>query len=225
MPRRRRFAAVAVLAVLGAMVLTGCGQAQPGTAAYVGNTRYTERQLDDIVEEIRSTRPEVQPPEPRAWALSRLILLDLARRVVEEQKLTVPSARYDEFARGLRLPADSKFVRLWAEYEATKGAVAAAVQPVTPTEDDFRAIWDVLRKDPRLIPGTTYAYVVEVLRGDTRVPVALGVRNVLQDQAADTDVVVNPVYQPLLADVEIGDAPVTVLLGDDAGFVSDLASG
>ena len=224
MPRSRPFAAVAALALLGALALTGCGKAQPGTAAYVGDTRYTERQLDTLVDEIRRVPSEAQPPDPRGWVLARLILGDIARRVATERNIPVPAAEYDENAQRLGLPADSPLVRLRAEFDAVAGALVAQVEPVPATEDDYREIWDALRRDPRLVPGTTYEQVVDVLRNDTSVPLALGVRQVLREQAAKTRIVVNPVYRPLIVNIGIGDAPLPLLLGEDAGFVADLAN-
>jgi hypothetical protein len=228
MPRSRRLAAVAVFVVLGALALTGCGKAQPGTAAYVGDTRYTERQLDDLLDELREARPTAEiGAETRGLALSRLILLDLARRVAGAQSLDVPNAAYEEYAQASGLPATSKLVRMGAEYEAIGGAIATKVQPVTPTEKDFQEIWNVLRKDPQLRPDVTYDVVVDVLSRDQSLPAFLGVRNALRDQATKTKIVVNPVYRPLIGTVATttSEAAVTVLLGEDAGFVADITSG
>jgi hypothetical protein len=222
MPRSRPFAAIAALALLGALALTGCGKAQPGTAAYVGDTRYTERQLDTLVDEIRRIPSEAQPPDPRDWVLARLILGDIARRVATERNITVPAAEYDEGAARLRLPANSPLVRLLAELDAMVGALAAQVEPIPATEDDYREIWDSLRRDPRLEPGTTYEEVAEFLRNNTSLPLALGLRQVLREQAAKTRIVVNPVYRPLI--LPIGNAGLPLLLGEDAGFVADLAN-
>ena len=228
MPRSRRLAAVAVFVLLGALALAGCGKSQPGTAAYVGDTRYTERQLDDLLDELRDARPGAEiAAETRGLALSRLILLDLARRVADARHLDVPNAAYAEYAEAAGLPASSKLVRMGAEYEAIGGAIAAKVQPVTPTEKDYQEIWNVLRKDPRLRPDVTYDVVVDVLSSDQSLPAYLGVRNALREQATRTKVVVNPVYRPLIGTVATttSEAAVTVLLGEDAGFVADITSG
>jgi hypothetical protein len=225
MRRSHRFAVVAALALLGALALTGCGKAQPGTAAYVGDTRYTESQIDDLVEEIQRSNPDTRPSEPRGWVLARLVLGDLARRAAAAKSIAVPAARYDENAQRLGLPADSKLVRMRAEFDAVANALVTNVQPVSPTEDDLREIWAALSKDPRLVPGTRYEDVVDALRADSGVPVALGVRKALREEAEKTDVVVNPAYRPLVVNLGIGDAPLPMLIGDDAGFVSDLATG
>jgi hypothetical protein len=216
----RPFAAVVALALLGALALTGCGKAQPGTAAYVGDTRYTERQLDNLVEEVRRTSAEGQPQNPRGWVLARLILGDLARRVVAERNITVPEARYEESAARLRLPADSALVRLLADLDAAAGALAAQVEPVPATEKDYREIWDALRVEP----GTTFEDVVAALRNDTNLPLALGMRQALRDQAEKTRIVVNPVYRPLIVNLGIGQVPLPFLLGEDTGFVADMAT-
>jgi hypothetical protein len=221
-------AAVAVFVVLGALALAGCGKAQPGTAAYVGDTRYTERQLDDLIDELHQAIPAAEiRTEARGLALSRLILLDLARRVADAQGVAVPSPAYSEYAEAAKLPANLKLVRLGAEYEAVGAALATTVQPVTPTEKDFQEIWNVLRKDPRLAAGVTYEVVVEVLGRDPNFPHLLGVRDALREQAHKTKVVVNPMYRPLIGTVATttSEAAVTVLLAEDAGFVADITSG
>jgi hypothetical protein len=223
MPRRRRLAAVAALAVLGALVLTGCGNAQPGTAAYVGDSRYTERELDDVIDEIRRVAPD-QASSLRDQILAQMILNDLAYRAADAAEITIPPAGYDEYAQEFGLPADSKFVRLVADFGTVIGALRASVQPVEPTEEEFRDVWAELLKDPQLDPNT-YGRLLDLWRSHPTVPVALGVRKALREQAERTKVVVSPLYNPLVANVGSGDAPVTMLLGDDAGFVSDLASG
>src|SRR5262245_16005368 len=140
MPRRRRLAAVAALALLAALVLTGCGKAQPGTAAYVGDTRYTESHLDDLIDEIRQVAPD-QAEKLREQVLIQLILSDLAHRAAEAADVTVPPAGYDEYAQELGMPADSKFVQLVAGYAAAIGALRDSVEPVQPTEEEFQDIW------------------------------------------------------------------------------------
>ena len=67
MPPIRRFAIIAVLLLAGGLALAGCGKAQPGTAAYVGDTRYTERHVDDLV--ARSTGRS--PPPGRSSRAGR----------------------------------------------------------------------------------------------------------------------------------------------------------
>jgi hypothetical protein len=64
--------------------------------------------------------------------------------------------------------------------------------------------------------------VAEFLRNNTSLPLALGLRQVLREQAAKTRIVVNPVYRPLI--LPIGNAALPLLLGEDAGFVADLAN-
>jgi len=228
MPRSRRFAAVAVLALLGALALTGCGRAQPDVAAYVGNTRYTERQLDDLVDEYGKARPEARPAEPRPVALINLIIRDLARRAGEEHGIEIEPgpAEYNEIARATGLPADSKLVRMLTEVSAAVEALTASAEATAPTEDDVREIWDVLRRDPAFDPDVTYERVAELLRSNpASAAAAFGTRKLLREQAAKTEVVVNPVYRPLIAYARFGDTQIPMLLGEDADFVADVASG
>ena len=59
MPSPRRSVIVAVLVLLAGLGFAGCGRAQPGVAFYIGDTRYTEKQIDEIVDEIAAAVPGV----------------------------------------------------------------------------------------------------------------------------------------------------------------------
>lgn len=220
MPRARRFAVVAVLALVGALALTGCGRAQPGTAAYVGGTRYTERQLDDLVAEIQLSSPDTLAADARSWALTRLVIGDLGRRAADHRSIPIPQPKYEETALGLNRPTDSKLVQLRAEFNALTEGLLKFAEPIPPTDQDLHEIWDSLRHD-----NLTYEEAVVVLRADQTLRLALGVRKLLREEAEQTKVVVNPVYQPLIVNFGLNEIPVEMLVGDGAGYVSDVTNG
>ena len=220
MPRSRRFAVVAVLALLGALALTGCGKAQPDVAAYVGDTRYTERQLDAIVDELRAENlSNEERSTARNWALAHLILIDLGRRVAKAHGLEIPDAKYAESARKLGLPPGGKLVHLDADFVAIRDVLATTVEPVMPGEDDYREMWAALGSEG------THEELVRVLRSNPILASWLGVWKALNDQAAKTEVVVNPVHSPLVANAGERFPLLLIRFGEDTGLVADADSG
>jgi hypothetical protein len=221
MPPIRRFAIIAVLLLAGGLALAGCGKAQPGTAAYVGDTRYTERHVDDIVAEVNRSIPTTRPERPRQLVVSILVLLDLTRRVADERSLEIRPPDYVGYSRGLGLPVGSEWVRLRAEFVAAGAALLRGVQPVVPTDADLRDIYEAWRIDPGLQPGVTYEEVAEELRTNTSLPPLVGIRNVLRDQAAKVGLVVSPRYRPLIANIGDSALPMPLVLGGSTGVVVD----
>jgi hypothetical protein len=224
MPRTRRSALVAVLALAGGLALTGCGRAQPGTAAYVGETRYTERQIDTIVDEIRSSASGNQLPNPRATVVGWLVMADLGRRAAEERSITIPASDYDLLAEQTGLPSDSATVRAVADWAAVYNAIARRVTtdqqagPVTPSDEDLREIYEVLHADPRL-EDLTFEEVAAQLRQIPEVAISVAVRNALREAAAKHRLVVNPRYRPLVANLplagELNNLPLVLAVGSD----------
>jgi hypothetical protein len=222
MPRIRRFAIVAVLALAAGSALVGCGNNQPGTAAYVGGTRYTERHVDHLIDEIGKSNPETRPARARETLVSYLVLGDLARRVASDRSLTAPPADYASFARGLGLPADSPLVRMRAEFSAVAVALTGGVDPVNPTDADLRQLYNEIRLDPNQPEDLSYEEVAESLRTNASLPAVLGIRNALREKAAAVGVEVNPRYQPLTANLGNTELPLILIVGDPYSAVTDL---
>jgi hypothetical protein len=212
MPRTRRFALVAALALLGALAMAGCGRSQPGTAAYVGDTRYTERQIDTIAGELRGSPAARDVGSPRTTAVGWLVLSDLARRAAAERSLEIPPADYAGYARQLDLPADAAAVKAVAEWVAVRDLIAERAEPVTPTDADIREAYNALRAEPGA-EQLTYEEVADRLRQDPNLPVMVAVRNMLRDAAGRHRLVVNPRYRPLVT--EVGWLPLVLAGGSE----------
>ncbi|GAA0911697.1 hypothetical protein [Virgisporangium aurantiacum] len=217
MPSPRRSVIVAVLVLLAGLGFAGCGRAQPGVAFYIGDTRYTEKQLDEMVDEIVAAVPGVDAADLRASAVNALVLRDLGRRVAEEKSVTVPAADYARTAQQLRMPENAELTRVTAEYTAVAGALVETTGPVQVTDKDIKGIYDVLLEaagDQQLKP---YDEVANILRSDPVLPKVLGVRDLLVVHADKVGVEVNPRYLPLT--VALGEVPVP--LTDGIGTVVD----
>ena len=217
MPTPRRSVLVAVLVLLAGLGFAGCGRAQPGVAFYIGDTRYTEKQLDAMVDEIRAALPDIDASDLRDNAVNGLVLRDLAQRAAEEKSVAVPTADYAGTAQRLRLPENAKLTRVLAESSAAANALVAVAAPVPATDKDLRDIYEVLAEaagDQQLKP---YDEVAQLLRADAFLPKVLGVRDLLVEQAEMVGVEVNPRYLPLTA--SLGEVPVP--LTDGIGTVVD----
>jgi hypothetical protein len=74
-----------VLLVLG---ITGCAQAEPGVAAYVGDDRITQRQVDDAVDAISTTLQEGQAVSTQA-VLNAMIHGAMSEQIAERQGIAI----------------------------------------------------------------------------------------------------------------------------------------
>jgi hypothetical protein len=218
MSRIRRFALLAVLALAAGVVLSGCGTAQPGTAAYVDGTRYTEKQVDAIAAELRRSAVASQVVSARIEAVRWLVLGDLARRAAAERSITVPGADYAGIAAQLGLPQSSLTARTAAEWIAARNAVVAKAEPVAPSQDDVRNVYEALKLDPQFPKDVTFEQAAGQIQADPDLPLAVGVRNIFDEVANKSDVVVNPRYRPLF--IDFGSLRLVVAAGSD--LVTDL---
>jgi hypothetical protein len=215
MPSPRRSAVFAVLVLLAGLVFAGCGRAQPGTAAYVGTFRITEKHIDAMVDEVRRSAPNRTPDGIRILVVSTLVLSELAEKAARENSIQVPSPAYDEVARSTGLPADSDLVRAIAELDAAGGALIEKATPVQPTDRDVRAIYDGLMSSQSIPDSTTFEDAAQQIRSNASLPGVLGARELLLEQAEKIGLDVNPRYRPLTA--SIGTIGVPMVLADGIG--------
>jgi hypothetical protein len=85
--RRGRRAGVAGVALL-VLSATGCANAEPGVAAYVGNERITQRQVDDAVDAISTTLEEGQTVSTQA-VVSAMIQGAMAEQIAARQGIAI----------------------------------------------------------------------------------------------------------------------------------------
>lgn len=88
MQRARRAAVFAALALAGALALTGC-RAEPGVALYVGDTRYTQQQVDGLAEQL-ATIPGIGTADSRKQVIQWVVARDVGKRIVADQKWPEP---------------------------------------------------------------------------------------------------------------------------------------
>jgi hypothetical protein len=218
MPSPRRSTIFAVLVLVAGLAFAGCGRAQPGTAAYVGDVRITEKRIDGMVEEVRRSAPNRNPAGLRGLVVSTLVLSELAEKAAKANSIDVPAPAYDEVARSTGLPADSDLARAIAELDAAGGALIQKSTPVQPTERDLRDIYEGLITSQSIPDTTTFEDAKQQLSANSSLPGVLGARALLLEQAKKIGLEVNPRYRPLTA--SIGSVGVPMVLAEGIG-VSD----
>src|ERR1044071_3666208 len=122
MQRVRRGALVAVLALVGAVVLTGC-RSEPGIAAYVGSEKITIDQVDavvDAVDKVNAQRTTENDPPPIAISRQRVLALmvygDLAKQLMDQKSLQEAGNSVDLVASNYGLPGDHPYTQLLGHY-------------------------------------------------------------------------------------------------------------
>src|SRR5262245_58087229 len=111
---------VVALWVLGLGLLAGC-RTQPGAAAFVGEVRITDAQVEATVNRIDAdlragARPEGLPAEAygniRRAVVQLQVFVEVAKRYAAEQRYDAPTPDYADWAGRVGLPQDDPFVRL-----------------------------------------------------------------------------------------------------------------
>jgi hypothetical protein len=94
--RRRRAARAAAL--IGVVVVTlfaaGCAKAEPSVAAYVGNSKITEQQVDDAVEGVSAILQEGQSVS-QAAVINAMIHGLIAEKAAAANKITITDGERD----------------------------------------------------------------------------------------------------------------------------------
>jgi hypothetical protein len=226
---RARLASVATLAAVGVLAIAGCGRAQPGVAAYVGNTDITETRVTAIIDEVKDAIGEAEPARlpKRGVVVSTLVLNDVCARFSADDNLKPQNpVTAEQVAQAFGVPPTTGYAQETAKlYTCLSGLPAG--QPVAPTAEELADI--VARgKEAGAIPqDVPIQQAAAQLDGD-QLRAALASRKVLADAVTKYDVTVNPRYRPLefpVLSFQGNAAAVTVPLGEaDSGAVTDVST-
>ena len=99
--RRGRRAGIAGIALL-VLAAAGCARAEPGVAAYVGDDRITQRQVDDAVVAISTTLEEGQTVSTQA-VVSAMIHGAMAEQIAARQGIAITDLDRDEVLKNSNL--------------------------------------------------------------------------------------------------------------------------
>ena len=221
--RLRRFVLFAVLAVAATVGLAGC-QTQPGTAAYVGDTRITDDQIDQAVARIQADVDKAEPGRTvptgtlRTIVVGQTLFNEVAGQYASEHGIKVGPINYDEAGASIGLPADDPYVHLSADMDAYRTALLAKVTPRAPTEDEIRGVYDKVSAAVGRENVGDYNTVRPQIAALTTLAPALGLKAELTDAAKRYGVGVNPRYQPVTVPLlSIGTNPQVDIVTMDLG--------
>jgi hypothetical protein len=189
-----------VVVLAAALVLGGLGgcRSEPGSAAFVGDTRITTDQVDHILDEVKADGGKVDPSDEgtlRRQVASAMVFVEVAKRYVADQNLPAPQPDYQAVAARVQLPADDPLVRLIADSQTYLNLLTSSVPPAQLTEADYNATADLLVNQG--VEGGKPAIVGQLKSGYAeQLAAGVGVRNALLPLMKKYDVTVNPRYGP-----------------------------
>jgi hypothetical protein len=251
MQRARRLASVAVIATLAVTGLSACRSA-PDVAVYFGSAaEITVAEVEGVVNDARSklsaaqdaavaregaSQPVQAPSLPITGpdVVSAMVGRDVAVRVAKERNVSLPAdLPLDEVAQSVGLPADSQYVRIYAESRLLFNLLLQSAQPAQAGDDELRKVFEVFEATGAMQPGLTF----EQFKGSVSPQAietlgrATTVGNDVEAQLDQLDVRVNPRFES--AEIAVYSEPgpdnkplslVSVPLADaDASPVSDAA--
>jgi hypothetical protein len=194
---RRTIAAVAV-GVLAVVGLGACRQ-EPGSAAYVGSTRYSDAQVRQTANEVASARLDLTDP---AGIAQLYVLRDVARKLTQEKGWTSTQPITAEQVAGVqRVSANSRYATLRAEVETYLNAIRENAPPAKPTSADLHELYDRAKAAGLIPPGQTFEAVSPQF-DSPELEAALGQRAALLEEIKRTGVSISPRYPaeyPLLS--------------------------
>jgi hypothetical protein len=199
--QRVRLGLLAVTAVVGVLVLSGC-QSSPTQAVQIGGVTVSDSQIEATAQrfatDLAARNSDFKDPvgQVRQSVAELTVFNELARRYANEKGIELPAPDYEAAAASYGAPADDPFVRLNAETSAYLTALRDHATPQEPTEADQQ---DVYRRYAELAGENAQPYdaIKQALQELPEYPQALGLRTELIAALHRYGVSVNPRYQPL----------------------------
>lgn len=222
---RRRLSVVVATGALALAALAGC-QVEPGNAAFVGDSTFSQSAMDDIVKQVEADGAKLSADDQigiRQEIVADEVFVDVASRYATEKGLGAPDIDAQSTAAQYGLPPNNPFVLLTARTAAYQQLLTDKAKASKPTEADLHDVYDALVKQ-----GTTsapYDKVMQQLHEQDGFDQAVVVRHELLDAIPRYNVRINPMYdgQFDLFDVktQTGSVPVVLLplAGKDSGSV------
>jgi hypothetical protein len=218
MHRARSLAArgrAAVLVLGAALALVGCAD-DPDVAAYVGDERLAESEVDRLIADATAKaagRQGVGAPSRSDVVITHVLGRLCADRQAKDgfpgREVTV--AQISEID---SVPADSGYAQLRAStYTCLSGMPVA--NAVLPTDADLQDIYD--RAVSKGLLDVPLSEIRDQLAADPSVQQAIAVKRMLTDLVDAGDVRVNPRYRPMefrVSDLQTGQALIVAVVGE-----------
>ncbi|WP_161952534.1 SurA N-terminal domain-containing protein [Actinoplanes sp. TFC3] len=217
MPRARRLASTAVVAIFAATGLSACQQS-PDVAAYVGGETITQDRVEQIYDQVRDElttarqqaqqQGEANGASPGAVAplsmpikqqdvLNTLLSLDVLRKSAQSHGIKAAAEpTVDQVAQARNYSATWEYTKLYTETYQLRAALQGKVVPAALTEDDLRDVYQRLLAGGAADPGTSFQDFSSQLSAEnkTLLETYVGLRNEMKTITADDKVKLNPRY-------------------------------
>jgi hypothetical protein len=196
MQRARRVALVAVLALVGGLALAGC-RSQPGTAVNVGSAEYSEKQVNQLGDELAKAGSSAgSKSDARHTIVEWIVQRDAARRYVAEKQWETPAVDFEATAQQTGLPANDPLNKLFAEFRVYDGVVTQHAPDAEPSSAEWTDFYQRALAAGLIKGGLSEQQFRDSIgqNGEQSFRNALGRRNVYQEAIKKANVAVNPKY-------------------------------
>ncbi|HKT04445.1 MAG TPA: hypothetical protein VJT31_33435 [Rugosimonospora sp.] len=231
---RSRLLIVVASAGLALVTLAGC-RLEPGAAAFVGDDRITDAQVDKVVSSVQAYIPAGRLGNFRTQVLTWLVVVKAGQRYADAHSITVKQETPADFVQNSNVPASiaagvgaSDYAKTGAEYESILTALQSAARSTPPTEADKREAYNYVATQAQ---GQVQPYnQVQQLFSQDTMGTAVGLRDLLRDMVRASHVTISPRYASPTVPVPftIGTAQTALMVGLDSAPVPppvvDLAS-
>ena len=208
MPMRpaRRLLSVAVVASLAVTGLSACRSA-PSMAAYIGADKITESRVTAVYDEAFDAVQAAAPGQPVTMPIGRsevarvLVSSQIMPVVAKQHDVTLPAdVPVDNYATALKIPANTEFVKLFAETDAYVNLLKQKVTSApTLTDADLREVYDGLLAIGQLTAETPFDQFKSALpqQNTQAVQASVAVRDEITQVAGTMNLTINPRYEPM----------------------------
>lgn len=208
-----RRAALMGLALVAGLALTGC-RTQVGTAAFVGNDRLTESDVDGIIADANAKVSDGTHAPLRSDVVFVFVVRETCEKVQAERKFASAQVDATALAAQIQVPANSTFAEDHARMQACMGGLLDDVKkansnPPDPTEAELHDIFNRAQAAGFSVPP--FEALEPQLAADARTRQAVAVSRALTTVFKDANVSVSPRYRPLELPVDTLDSGVPLV--------------
>lgn len=194
---RRRVVAVIAMGALAVGGLTAC-RTDSGSAAYVGNTRISNADVDGIVASLPKNGP-VTAEEARQLTITYGAFNALAAKVAASKGLGTAKPDKTEItgiASELKVDPSNKFVQTIAQGDAWRTLLMSKAPKVTPNDVELKQIYQNLVSAGNVFQGTppSFEEVRSELLTIPDLDQGVGLYREMTAAAAKSNISVNPRY-------------------------------
>lgn len=196
---------VGVLALVGS---TAC-RSQIGTAAYVGDIQITDKNVEEVIDSVRSEIPQERFGDIRQTIVTMLVLTEAGKQYAKAEGISIPAGDPRELAQQNQIAADTKYAVLAANFLATMRVLADKAVPADPDDNDQREAYANLDTNGQQVPP--FDQVRSYFNAEA-MAASIGQRNMLNEVVKRSDVRVSPRYSPLTYQIpmQVGGVPTWV---------------